>query len=234
MKDIIGNALRDYWNGNYTEDIITSTQISYEDELPLPYLFRTFREMPELEQMALRLVKGHVLDVGCGAGGHSLYVQEKGHKVTSIDISPGAIEVCKQRGLKDARCKDLLEMNETFDTILLLMNGTGMFQTMDLAPTYLRKLKECLNPGGQILIDSSDIRYMYDPEDLGVIFKSNTRYYGELDFKISYKGETDEETTWIYIDFDTLEALSDLVGLKCIKISEGKHFDYLAKLFILT
>ena len=126
MKDLFGNALLDYHNGNYTEDIITSTSISGEDVLPLPYLFRSFNEMPKLEQKALKLAKGLVLDVGCGSGSHSLYLQEKGLKVKAIDISKGAVKVAKQRGVLHAETINILDETETFDTILLLMNGTGI------------------------------------------------------------------------------------------------------------
>ena len=80
MKDVFGTAILDYQQGNYTEDLVTSTSISDEDTLPLPYLFRDFSEMPSLEQTALTLAKGSVLDVGCGAGSHSLYLKSKGVK----------------------------------------------------------------------------------------------------------------------------------------------------------
>ena len=93
MKDLFGKALLDYQSGDYTEDLITSTNISEDDVLPLPYLFRDFSEMPKLEQKALQLAKGNILDVGCGAGSHSLYLEEKGLNVKAIDTSIGAIEV---------------------------------------------------------------------------------------------------------------------------------------------
>jgi len=109
MKDLFGKALLDYQNGNYTEDLITSTSISDEDELPLSYLFRSFNDMPKLEQKALQLAKGSILDVGCGSGSHSLYLQNKGLKVKAIDISKGAVEVAKLRGVQNTEVKDLLK-----------------------------------------------------------------------------------------------------------------------------
>lgn len=132
MKDLFGKALLDYHNGNYTADLITSTSISGEDELPLPYLFRNFREMPQLEQKALKLCKGKVLDVGCGAGSHSLYLQKKGFKVKAIDISKGAVEVTQKRGVLHTEHISVLNETETFNTILLLMNGTGHFPRTNL------------------------------------------------------------------------------------------------------
>src|SRR5690554_7747625 len=100
MQDIIGTALLDYYSGNYSEDILTETNISEEDELPLPYLFRTYEEMPEIEQKAMELAKGRVLDIGCGAGIHALYLQDKGLDVKAIDTSAGAIAVCTLQGIK--------------------------------------------------------------------------------------------------------------------------------------
>ena len=142
MNDIFGKALLDYQNGKYSEDIRTETSISDEDILPIPYLFRSFSEMPLLETKALKLAKGTILDVGCGAGNHSLYLQEKGNKVIAIDTSEGAIEVCKLRGVQDARQIDLLQLkNEKFDTIIMLMNGTGIFQKLENIDTYLQHLK---------------------------------------------------------------------------------------------
>lgn len=230
MKDIFGNALLDYLSGNYSEDIITWTNISDEDKLPLPYLFRGYSEMSKLEQEALQSVKGSILDVGCGTGNHALWLQEKGHNVKAIDNSKGAIEVSKKRGVINAQLKPLLEETETFDTILLLMNGTGIFQELSQVSKYLLHLKSLLKSNGQILIDSSDISYMYEDEDGGMWVDINSGYLGELDYYISYKGEKEVPMKWLYLDIDTLKTACLTVGLKCEKIIDGEHFDYLAKI----
>jgi len=230
MKDLFGQALLDYQNGRYTEDIITSTSISDDDILPLPYLFRAFKDMPKLEQKALKLAKGSVLDIGCGAGNHTLFLQDKGLKVKAIDISKGAITVAKSRGVLHAETKALLDEKETFDTVLLLMNGTGIFQELLAVSKYLAHLKTLLNDGGQILIDSSDIKYMYEDEDGGFWMDTNSNYYGELDYFLSYKNEEETPMKWLYLDFNTLNLACDTVGLKCELVLEGEHFDYLARL----
>lgn len=230
MKDIFGKALLDYLNGNYTEDLMTSTSISEEDVLPLPYLFRSYKDMPILEQKALQLAKGTILDVGCGSGSHSLYLQDKGFYIKAIDISKGAIEVAEKRGVTHAEVLDVLNETDTFDTIILLMNGTGIFQEIKNVATYLSHLKSLLNPGGFILIDSSDIKYMYEDEDGGVWQDVNNAYYGELDYFLSYKGEQEIPMKWLYLDFNTLLTACTSVGLKCEMVIEGDHFDYLARL----
>ncbi|PNQ73716.1 SAM-dependent methyltransferase [Hanstruepera neustonica] len=230
MKDLFGKALLDYYHGNYTEDIITATNISDEDELPLPYLFRDFKNMPKLEQKALQLAKGSILDVGCGSGSHSLYLQNKGLVVKAIDISKGAVEVSQKRGVKKVQQLDLLDESEQFDTILLLMNGTGIFQEINQVAKYLKHLKSLLRPNGQILIDSSDIQYMYQDEDGGLWIDTNAGYYGELDYFLSYKGEEETPIKWLYLDFETLFVACKSAGLNCEKIMDGEHFDYLGKL----
>ena len=231
MKDLFGKALLDYQNGNYSEDIITSTNISDEDTLPLPYLFRSYSEMPKLEQKALQLSKGKILDVGCGSGSHALWLQDNGKNVKAIDSSEGAIEVANKRGINHTELKPLLEETQTFDTILLLMNGTGIFQELTQVATYLKHLKSLLNSGGQILIDSSDITYMYEDEDGGLWLDINQGYPGELDYYLSYKGEKEVPMKWLYLDFETLKTACLTVGLKCEKVMDGAHFDYLAKLY---
>jgi len=235
MKDLFGKAMFDFQTNNSPEDIITETTISEEDEMSVEYLFRSYNEMPTLEQKALQLATGKTLDVGCGAGSHSLSLQnDRNLEVTSIDISEKAIETCRLRGVKNAKVQNILDFDgEKFDTIILLMNGVGIFGKLENCNKYLSKLKSLLNKGGQILLDSSDIIYMFDEdEDGGKWIPSNNDYYGELVFNISYKGEKEEPFDWLYLDYNTLQNAAVANGLKCELISEGDHYDYLAKLSI--
>lgn len=230
MKDILGRALLDYFHGNYTEDLITETNISEEDELPLPYLFRNFSEMPLIEQKALQLSMGKILDVGCGAGSHTLYLQEKAYDVTAIDISKGAIEVCKLRGVKNALVQNVLNLEDgQYDTILVLMNGTGIFQKLEYVSKYLQKLKALLNTNGQILIDSSDLKYMFDAVEDGGIWVPQDRYYGELDFTIKYKGDK-TQSSWLYMDQQIFKTACEAQNLNFELIVDGENYDYLARL----
>ena len=228
MKDLFGSAILDYQNGLNTEDLITATSISEEDILPISYLFRSYDEMPILEQKALDLCTGKVLDVGCGAGSHSLYLKQKGFTVKSIDISPKAIEVCKRRGLTNVACLDMINEEEKFDTIILLMNGSGVFRSLSQTPYFLNHLKNLLTTFGQILIDSSDISYMYEDH---VNVNELSHYYGELDYYITYKGAS-EVFPWMYLDYDNLNAIAKEVGLKCELVLQGEHYDFLAKLTV--
>ena len=232
MKDLFGKAILDYQTNNSPEDLITETSISEADEMIVSYLFRSYAEMPKLEQKALQLAKGKTLDVGCGAGSHSLSLQnERNITVTSIDISEKAIEACQLRGLKNARVANILDIeNEKFDTIILLMNGTGIFGTLTETTKYLQKLKSILNPNGQILLDSSDIIYMFDDDEDGGKWIPSNGYYGELTFTISYKNEKEDPFSWLYLDYNSLQNAANTNGLQCELILEGEHFDYLARL----
>jgi len=231
MSDIIGQALRDYFEGNYTEDLQTETNISEADELPLPYLFRDFDTMPRIEQQALLQSTGRILDVGCGAGSHSLWLQSQGKEVMAIDTSEGAAWVASQRGVDNVKQIALLEVKDTlFDTILLLMNGTGIFGTYKNAGKYLKHLKSLLAPNGHILIDSSDLQYMYDTDEDGAIWVPGDRYYGELDFTVTYKGKVSKSFPWLYLDPQRLEELANKNGLQFEIVTHGDHYDYLARL----
>lgn len=231
MLDLFGKAILDYQTNNSPENIITETTISEPDEMDVAYLFRNYKNMPKLEQKALQLAKGKILDVGCGAGSHALYLQNQKYDVVAVDISENAIKACKLRGIKNAININFFELeNQIFDTILLLMNGTGIFETLAKTSISLQKLKSLLTPNGQILIDSSDIIYMFDQDEDGAYEVPADNYYGQLTFTIQYKGETEKPFSWLYLDFNTLQNAANANGLNCELIAEGEHFDYLARL----
>ena len=238
MKDLFGKAILDFQTNNSPEDLITETSISEQDEMSVGYLFRSYDEMPKLEQKALQLANGKILDVGCGAGSHSLYLQnERNLDVHSIDISKQAVEACKLRGLKNVQVQNILEMDSNnpenkFDSILLLINGTGIFGTLKETTTYLQKLRSLLNANGQILIDSSDIIYMFDNDEDGGKWIPSSGYYGELTFTIRYKNEKEDQFPWLYMDYNTLQNAAFANGLQSDLLLEGEHYDYLAKLSI--
>ena len=231
MKDLMGRAIWDYYYQENPEDLQTETSISEMDDLPVSYLFRDYQDMNALEKKALDLSFGKVLDVGSGAGSHSLYLQnERKLEVTALDISPKSIEICKARGVKNAICEDLLQFSEkNFDTVLLLMNGTGIFQSLEHIDQYLQKLKSLVAENGQILLDSTDILYMYDQDEDGGVLVPATGYYGELDYYLHYKGESELPMKWLYLDFDTLENAAIANGFKIQKIEQLED-SYLAQL----
>lgn len=229
--DVFGNAISAYYHEKDETPILVHSPDFDDDEILVPYLFRDFKEMPRLEQAALKKASGKTLDVGCGAGSHALYLQnEKKLSVTAIDISAGALEVCKERGIKDAINIDYFDLqNEKFDTILLLMNGTGIIGKLKNLDRFFKHSKTLLSIDGQILIDSSDLSYLFDPdEDGGIWIDPEAPYYGELEFSISYKGERSSEFPWLYLDYNSLALAAEGNNFSCELIKKGEHFDYLA------
>ncbi|MDQ0065374.1 ubiquinone/menaquinone biosynthesis C-methylase UbiE [Chryseobacterium lathyri] len=231
MKDLMGKAVWDYFHNENPEDLQTETSISELDELPVEYLFRDFEEMNDIEQEALELAQGKILDIGAGAGSHALYLQNKRNlDVLALDISPKSIEVCKLRGIKKTMCENMLNFSgESFDTVLLLMNGTGIFESLEKIDAYLQKLYALINDNGQILIDSTDILYMFDRDEDGGVYIPAGGYYGELDYVVHYKGESEDPIKWLYLDFTTLKNAAENNGFKVEKVMQDED-SYLASL----
>jgi SAM-dependent methyltransferase len=236
MADVLGRAMLDYQNRNYAEDIITFSSVGGRDILPLPYLFRGYDGMPRLEQLALHLCRGTVLDIGCGAGNHALYLQENGMDITGLDVSEGAVATCRLRGLKKTLNSTIYSLDGMkFDTLLLLMNGIGIAGNLAELDPFLVQIKQLMSPGGQVLLDSSDIIYMYDPEEIDLMTKrivDTGEYYGQATFRMQYKEETGNPFEWLYLDYITLSERTEARGLSCELVMEGEHYDYLARLSV--
>lgn len=230
QTDIFGKALQTYFQNPEKQSLTTWTNLTDEDDVPLAYFFRLYDEMPALEKKALALASGKTLDVGCGSGSHSLYLQnQKGLDLTALDISEGAIKVAKARGVKQTQCLSIWDFNEkNFDTILLLMNGMGIGKTTAELAALLKHLKALLTPNGSILVDSSDLIYLFDEEDVA-LWKEDDIYYGEVDFGIRFDNQS-EEFPWLYIDPKRLEVAAKNAGFNFKVIMEGTNYDYLAQL----
>lgn len=232
-NDPMGAAIRDYQNKGKASRLRVLSSMFDEDEMPVAHLFRTFNQMPRLEQKALSMTKGRVLDIGAGAGCHALALQERGLEVKAIDISPLSCEVMKERGVKNAECVNLFDpqLQGKYDTLLLLMNGTGIAGKLNRLPMLLNRLKELLAEGGQILIDSSDLKYIYENEDGSMDIDLNAPYYGEVDYLMQYKNVKGEPFDWLYTDPMLLASISKQCGLNCEIVEEGENYDFLARLF---
>ena len=230
-KDPMGRAILDYFTTGKTARLRVHSSMFYEDEIPVKTLFRTLDEMPLPEQMALDLCRGRVLDVGAGSGCHSLELMKRGMDIVAIDISELSVEVMRKRGV-NARVINFFDktFNEKFDTILMAMNGIGIVGKVENLPNFFARIKELLAEGGQVLLDSSDIRYIFENEDGSFDINLNGGYYGEIDYTMQYRSIKGEEFDWLYIDFDTLSMYAEKYGIKCEKCINGEHYDYLARL----
>lgn len=231
--DPMGAAIYDYYLKGEADTLIVHSSMFEDDEIPTEDLFRSFDDMPELEKIALEEAQGRILDVGAGSGCHSIALRTMGKEAVAIDISPLSVEVMKRRGV-DARNVNLYDESFTdkFDTILMLMNGTGIIGTLENMSAFFARIRQLLSPGGSLLIDSSDLRYLFEEEDGSLMIDLADDYYGLLDYQMEYKGVKGEPFDWLYVDFETLAFYAEENGFSAELIAEGEHYDYLAKLYV--
>lgn len=230
-KDPMGAAISDYFiKGKAGRLSVFSSQFD-EDEIPVKDLFRTYGEMSPVEQEALQIAQGRILDVGAGSGCHSLALKEMGKESFAIDISPLSVAVMRERGIEAENANFFdLSFSSRFDTILMLMNGSGIIGRLQNIGEFFKRARTLLNPGGCIIMDSSDLKYLFEDEDGNFDIDAADGYYGEVDFSMRYKNINGESFDWLYIDYDTLSLHAAQYGFKAELLKKGEHYDYLAKL----
>lgn len=228
QSDPMGTAIKEYHQTGKAGKLRVLSSMFDEDEIPVAHLFRSLQEMSPLEQKALSMARGRILDVGAGAGCHSVLLED----VTAIDISPLSCEVMQERGIKSVLNINLFDKSLAgpFDTILMLMNGTGIIGKLKNMPDFLDRIRLLLNKGGQLLVDSSDLKYLYENEDGTYDIDPLGSYYGEIDYQMIYKKVKGEPFDWLYVDFETLKLIAESNGFICNKVLDGEHFDYLAQI----
>lgn len=225
MKDVLGQAIYDHHTQNSPGELWIHNTYGPIEAMPIDAYFREEDDMPDLEWLALNECRGRVLDVGAGAGSHALQLQERGFEVKAIDISPLAVKVMKERGVKNAETKDIFSYDgEQFDTILLLMNGIGLAGDIENLNKLLAIFKNMLAKGGQLLFDSSDIAYLYEgnlPAD---------KYYGEITYQYEYKNQKTDWFNWLYIDEHKLTEVALSAGFSTEILYEDEFKQYLVRL----
>ena len=222
--DPMGKAIAEYHRTGKADRLRVFSPLFEEDEIPLVTLFRSYETMPKIERKALDMAKGKVLDVGAGAGCHSLVLQKRGLDVTAIDISPLSVETMRERGIRKVMEQDFFTLEGKYDTILMLMNGIGIVGTLERMPEFFKQIDKILASGGQLLCDSSDISYVFDDD------MPDMDYYGEQSFWMQYKDTIGEPFPWLYIDTETLRKVAEANGFIAEVVAEGDHYDYLARI----
>lgn len=223
MTDILGQALTDYVNGDTEAFLLVHTSYGEIETMPAKVFFRDVSHMPDLEKYMLSLCRGKVLDAGAGAGSHSLWLQEKQFDVWALDISPAAVQIMQQRGVRQTVCGNIFTYKDhVFDTILLIMNGIGISQTIAGLRKLLKHFKKILHRNGQILLDSCDVSYL---EEANIY----THYIGEVTYQFEYKHKVGKPFEWLYLDISTLEKIAMEEGWHCQVIYEESE-SYAARL----
>lgn len=226
--DLFGQVLRDFFNKNQNSTLWIHNNYGEPEEMPVEVFFRDKDTMPQLELFALSLCKGKILDIGAGVGSHALILQDRGLEISALEISPIACQIMELRGVKNVINQNVMDYQaEKFDTILLLMNGIGLNEDLNGLKAFLNQAKQLINPGGQLLFDSSDITYLY--EDIPL---PTGKYYGELSYQYEYKKQKDDWFKWLYIDQETLIKIAKEQGWQTEILFEDEMDQYLARLVL--
>ena len=224
--DVLGQALHDYYHNLSSRKLWIHNKYGLKEEMPVSIYFRPLHAMPEIELLALENCKGKVLDIGAGAGSHSLALQAGGADVAALEISPKACEIMKLRGVQKIIQHDVFTFKgERFDTLLLLMNGIGITGNISGLRQFLQQAKKLTKRHGQLLFDSSDVAYLYNGN-----IPDTDNYYGEILYRYEYKKQKTEWFNWLYIDKEMLSQTALKEGWKTQFIGVDDHDQYLARL----
>jgi len=233
-----GRALADYQAGATSTTLVLHSNLGEHDDLPVEVFFRTPDEFFAFERYALELCHGRVLDAGAGTGVHSLELMARGFDVTAIDIVPEAVQVMRDRGVGKVRETDMFELSgETYDTILMLMNGAGPVETLQGLDRFLGHARRFLAPGGQLLVDSAEVsRVGGEPsnENLFMTWPDEPAppdaYPGEAWIRLEYEGEVAPPFRELYVGASVLRERASAAGWTCDLAFEGEYDSYLARL----
>ena len=223
MKDLHGKAILDYYKGNDEATLILHNSYGDPDEMPVEVFFREEEDLTTLEHLALIESKGRVLDLGAGAGAHALVLQSRGFEVFALENSPGCVDVMRRSGVRNVLFEDFRKHQGQYDTVLILMNGMGLAGTLAQVEGFLQTCAKLLSPGGQILVDSSDISYLYEdgtPKPKG--------YFGEVRYRYEFQETQGEWFDWLYVDQRMLAEKVSAVGMELEILMTDENDQYLA------
>ena len=228
-----GLALLAYFEGDRDSELVIHRDDGVDDPMRVSHFFRDPSEFTAVEKAAIDRCSGHVLDVGAGTGLHSLVLQQRGLAVTAIDIAPQAVTIMTLRGVKDARCVDIFELEDgPFDTMLLMGHGIGMVETIAGLDRFLAHVHGLVTAAGQVLLDSQDARLTDNANHLAY-HEANRRagrYFGEVRLQLGFQGQRGSPCGWLHVDAETLQERAAAAAWKTEVIFQEETGHYLARL----
>jgi len=235
-QDAFGHHLYDILKSENTTRPVTGIVERYDGYIDfdsMNYYFSEYKDWMLIEKQAMRYVRGRVLDIGCGAGRHSIYLQEKGHVVLGIDNSPLAIQVCKQRGLKGARVLSLSQINPglgVFDTVIMMGNNFGLFGSFEGARRLLNKLSRITSKNGRIIASTNDVYNTDNPAHLSYheLNRKRGRMAGQIRLKIRYKQYATPWFDYLMVSKEEMESILDGTDWKINKFIDSDGPMYIA------
>lgn len=226
MKDLFGKALLDYHQHEFQGPLILHNDYGDPEEIPVESYFYRSEDFSDLEIFALEHINGKTLDVGAASGRHALFLQERAVDIVAMDISPICGSLMRGQGVGKVIIEDVMDYDdERYDTVMMLMNGVGIAGDLVGLKKLLSHLENLVKPGGQILLDSTDISYLYEEKP-----KPGDKYFGQLSFHYEYEGEVDDPFQWLYIDQQTLIEVANGCNWNCQIIFQDETDAYLARL----
>jgi SAM-dependent methyltransferase len=234
-EDAFGRLLLDHLGGGAGQLVLELDDGRAGPALPADVFFAEYRDWPAPEQQVFEFVRGRVLDIGCGAGRHSLEAQRRGLGVVAIDISPGAVEVCRRRGVQDVRLLPLAAVDPslgTFTTVLMLCGNFGLVGTAADAVLVLRTLHGMTTRSARILLDAIDPDQDDAPADLA--YQQRNRVRGRLPGQVTIRLRYgDSATPWfelLNLSPRELEGLVAEAGWRLARLVDGEPPEYYAVL----
>ena len=231
-QDAFGHSIYDYLKGEAEFQIVERDDGDI-GSIKLGVYFNQYKDWHPIEKKAMRYVRGRVLDIGCGAGRHALYLQEKGHDVVGIDNSPLAIKVCKERGLRDARVVPITRINSKlgiFDTVIMMGNNFGLFGSFEKAKQLLGKLSKIISQSGRIITTTNDVYDTDIPEHLAyhAANRSKGRMSGQLRIRVRYKTYSTPWFDYLIVSKNEMENILEGTGWVVTKYIDSDISYYMA------
>lgn len=222
--DPMDEAVAAYLGGDRDAVLVMRTDVGGEEDVPVALFFRTSADMPGVERIALAEARGRVLDLGAGPGAFAIPLSRRGIEVTALEVLAHARAFMVEEGVGDVRAGglDALADGETFDTVLVLMNGLGLAETLGGLAPFLSSLRSVLAPSGQVLMDSTDPRAWADPDD--------GRYPGEVHMQLEFRGRAGDPFPFLFADRAVLAEAAASAGLDVEVLAEEEDGRYLARL----
>ena len=232
--DVMGAVLLESWRATDPSDppyLVVEREDDYvaPSDGPSLYYFRDFPEWPWTNRTAMTYVRGRVLDVGCGAGRVGLYLQARGFDVVSIDKSPGAVTVSKERGLHNVEECSLETVDRLaparFDTVTLMCNCFGLLQNLPIAKAVLEKLAVLTSQNALIIAETNDPHATSYPEHTSYLQlnKDRGRMPGQASIRLRYRAMMGEWFDDLSVSRSEMSSVLEGTAWRVRKIIDGQN-----------
>jgi SAM-dependent methyltransferase len=196
--------------------------------------FPEYKEWEPLERLAIQAVAGRVLDIGCGAGRHALYLQQRGFDVTGIDASPGAVRVCKERGLRKVLLRPLSDVGKfqtvAFDSVLMLGNNFGLFGSFRGARRLLKRIQRITSAHARIIVGTRNPQRTSNPHHLAYQRWNlkRGRMRGQIRFRVRYENAIGPWMDYLFVSPEEMKDILDGTGWEIERLLDSGGSTYFA------